>query len=198
MGLFKVTHTSCTPHTTLITSMPFTHLVSPFCLSKSPLSKTQLQAPLSIPHQLFETMAFTSSDSWGFLRSTKEPNITATHKVLSPSVILSEFESCASLRLKLLKAEAIPHTTCMISQTPSPPSYVVLNSQEELRSKFVHLWLKHNLDVKPFFHHHHNLTIPKLGKVSRTVRKWRPFPMSYLNRIISLDEHFTQRSSMGC
>lgn len=108
------------------------------------------------PH--WPSAALIAEDSW-----TKQPNITATHKVLQSSVILSEFESCVSLRLKPLKAEALPGTTCMISQSSSPHSYVVLKSLEELRSKFVHLWLKHNLDVKPFFHHHHNLTIPKFG-----------------------------------
>jgi len=83
----------------------------------------------------------------------------------------------------------------MIPQSPSPPSYAVLKSQEELRRKFVHLWLKHNLGVKPFFHHHHNLTIPKFGEGVKDCQKMETisyvlFKYNYFSRAAFHTEKF--------
>lgn len=111
MDLFKVTQTLCISHTTQIISMPFT----PFCLLElSPLQHPAQGSTLSIPINCLRapwpSLPLIPQDSYGQQNSL---TLTSTHKVLQPSVILSELESRVSLRPKPLESRS--YATCMIS-----------------------------------------------------------------------------------
>lgn len=121
MDLLKVTHTVCISHTTHVVSMPFT----PFCpLEFSPLQHPAQGSTLSIPiHCLrapWPSLPLTRQDSYGQQNSL---TLTSTHKVLQPSVILSELESSVSLRPKPLESRG--YATCYLHDL-SPQCHIFM------------------------------------------------------------------------